>query len=73
VCARWSRAYLRHLLQVGDPSAARLVTVHNLAWTFALVASLRAAVVEGTYAARRAAVLAVWGDAERRGAREASR
>src|SRR5207248_8067144 len=23
VCARWSRAYLRHLVQVGEPSAAR--------------------------------------------------
>ena len=26
VCARWSRAYLRHLLRVGEPTAARLLT-----------------------------------------------
>ncbi|HET7488209.1 MAG TPA: tRNA guanosine(34) transglycosylase Tgt [Acidimicrobiales bacterium] len=47
VCARWSRAYLRHLLRTGDPGAARLLTLHNLAWTFALVDRVRAAVAGG--------------------------
>ena len=32
VCTRWSRAYVRHLLMVGEPTAARLLTVHNLTW-----------------------------------------
>ena len=28
---RWSRGYIRHLLAVGEPAAARIVTLHNLA------------------------------------------
>jgi queuine tRNA-ribosyltransferase len=60
VCARWSRAYLRHLLLVGEPGAARLLTIHNLRWTFAFVASLRRSVVEGSFPSRRAAVLEAW-------------
>jgi len=60
VCARWSRAYLRHLLQVGELTALHLLTVHNLAWTTALVAEARAAVVAGTFPTFRAGVAAVW-------------
>ena len=60
VCGRWSRAYLRHLLRVGDPGAARLLTVHNLAWTLALVARVRAAVRVGKLAEVRAEVAAAW-------------
>jgi len=48
VCARWSRAYLRHLLRMADPGAARLLTLHNLAWTLAFVGRARAAVVAGS-------------------------
>jgi len=60
VCLRWSRAYLRHLHMVGEPAAARLVTLHNLAWTLALVGRLRQAVVEGAVDAVRAEVDAAW-------------
>jgi queuine tRNA-ribosyltransferase len=60
VCARWSRAYLRHLVQVGDPGGARLVSMHNLSWTLSLVARARAAVVTGRSAAFVAGVRAVW-------------
>ena len=35
VCPRHSRGYLRHLFQVGEPTAGRLLSLHNLAWTFA--------------------------------------
>lgn len=57
VCGRYSRAYLRHLLLVGEPSCWRLVTLHNLWWTHHLVAQLREAIVAGTVAtvARRLA------------------
>lgn len=48
VCARWSRAYLRHLLQVGEPTALRLLTWHNLAWTLALIQRARAAIEGGS-------------------------
>jgi queuine tRNA-ribosyltransferase len=59
-CERWSRGYLRHLLQVGEPTAARLLTVHNVAWTFDLVRRMRAAIREGTFEALRREVLAAW-------------
>src|SRR3954469_15720724 len=41
VCARHSRGYLRHLFAVGEPTAKRLVTLHNLTWTFDLLARVR--------------------------------
>jgi queuine tRNA-ribosyltransferase len=60
VCARWSRAYLRHLLRVADPGAARLVTLHNLAWLGDLVVRIRAAIEAGRLADLHADVAAVW-------------
>jgi queuine tRNA-ribosyltransferase len=60
VCARWSRAYLRHLLVVGEASARRLVTMHNLAWILALVARMRAAIRDGTLTALRAELAGQW-------------
>ena len=60
VCRRFSRGYLRHLLQVGEPVASRLCTLHNLAWTFALMGRLRSAIGDGTFPSVREEVLAVW-------------
>jgi queuine tRNA-ribosyltransferase len=60
VCARWSRAYLRHLLRLGEPTGARLVTLHNLHWTLNLVRRVRAAIEAGTLGSLRAEVDAVW-------------
>ncbi len=60
VCARWSRAYLRHLLMVDEPTAARLLTIHNLAWTLALMDQIRAAVIAGSLDQLRAQIAAVW-------------
>ena len=61
VCRRWSRGFLRHLVQVGEPTGLRLTTLHNLSWTFGLVGRLRAAIEAGTFAAVRAEVLSTWG------------
>jgi queuine tRNA-ribosyltransferase len=60
VCARWSRAYLRHLLSVDEPTAPRLLTLHNVAWTFAFVQRVRDAIVAGTLPDLRAEVAAVF-------------
>lgn len=60
VCGRWSRGYLRHLLSVSEPTAPRLLTLHNVAWTFDLVDRIRAAVVAGTLPALRADVAEIW-------------
>jgi queuine tRNA-ribosyltransferase len=61
VCARWSRAYLRHLLVVDEPTAPRLLTIHNVAWTFALIDEVRAAIEAGTLEQVRARVAAAYG------------
>jgi queuine tRNA-ribosyltransferase len=61
VCGRHSRAYIRHLFQVNEPTAARLVSIHNVAWTLHLMESIRQAIVEGRLDALRAEILAVWG------------
>ena len=60
VCARWSRAYLRHLIMVNEPLAPRLVTIHNLAWTLDLMDRIRSAIAAGTLDALRADVARVW-------------
>ena len=60
VCGRWSRAYVRHLLQVGEPTALRLLTWHNLAWTLDLIRRARAAIEAGTLADLRREVSGVW-------------
>ncbi len=61
VCARHSLGYLRHLVQVREPSAGRLISLHNLAWTFDLMARSRRAIVEGRFDSLRSTVLSVWG------------
>ncbi len=59
-CARWSKAYLRHLLQVGEPTAGRLLTIHNLSWLHDLVRTLRRAVGDGSFDAVRRGIREVW-------------
>ena len=61
VCARHSRGYLRHLFQVGEPTAVRLLTLHNLAWTLALMDRCRDAIAAGTLAQLRREILGIWG------------
>ena len=61
VCARHSRAFLRHLLAVGEPSGSTLVSLHNLAWLRSLVLETAEAVRSGRLAEVRARVGSVWG------------
>ena len=49
-CARFSRAYLRHLLQADEPLGPQLVTVHNLAFMARLFAEVREALERDAYA-----------------------
>ena len=60
VCLRYSRGYLRHLFNVGEPSAGRLLTIHNLAWLGALVGRARSAVLSGSFASLATEVAATW-------------
>ena len=58
--ARWSRGYLRHLLATREPTAARLVTLHNLAWLLRLMDQVRTAILTGTFDDLRAGVADIW-------------
>jgi len=60
VCKRHTLGYVRHLFQVGEPTASRLVSLHNLAWTLALMQAARSAILAGTFAQLRKQVLDVW-------------
>jgi queuine tRNA-ribosyltransferase len=60
VCERHSRGYIRHLFQVGEPTATRLDSLHNISWTLQLMAKMRANIEAGTFDALRREVLAVW-------------
>jgi queuine tRNA-ribosyltransferase len=61
VSQRWSRGYLRHLLMTDEPTAGRLLTLHNLAWLQRLVLDARAAIEAGRFDALRRSVVDTWG------------
>jgi queuine tRNA-ribosyltransferase len=54
VCRRYSRAYLRHLHQVGEILGLRLVTYHNIHFYLRLMRDMREAIVAGRFQAWRA-------------------
>jgi queuine tRNA-ribosyltransferase len=60
-CQRWSRGYLRHLLGVGEPTAWRLLTIHNLAFVLGLMTEARSAIAAGTLDGLRRRTADVWG------------
>jgi queuine tRNA-ribosyltransferase len=41
VCRRYSRAYLRHLMNAGEPLSATLNSIHNLAYYLAIMSRVR--------------------------------
>jgi queuine tRNA-ribosyltransferase len=41
VCRRYSRAYLRHLMQAGEALSATLNTIHNLAYYLGVMERVR--------------------------------
>ncbi|MCD7769811.1 MAG: tRNA guanosine(34) transglycosylase Tgt [Oscillospiraceae bacterium] len=54
VCRRYSRAYIRHLFKAGEMLGLRLAVMHNLYFYNNLLAEIRAALEEGTFAVYRA-------------------
>ncbi len=60
-CARHSRAYLHHLFRTEEMLGPMLLTWHNLTYYTGLMRGLRAAIVEGRYAAHAASLHARWG------------
>ncbi len=55
-CARYSRAYLRHLVVTGELAAHRLLTIHNLHFTLNLLRDAGEAIRSDSFAAFRESV-----------------
>jgi queuine tRNA-ribosyltransferase len=60
ISARYSRGYVRHLLTTDEPTARRLLTLHNVGWLLRFVDRMRASIEQGTFEAFRADVRATW-------------
>lgn len=63
VCSRHSRGYIRHLFQTKEPTASRLLSLHNLEWTINLVDAMRNAIIAGTFEDLHQEISSVWDDA----------
>ncbi len=50
-CRRFSRAYLRHLVQADEMLGPRLLSAHNVHFLIAMMRRARAAIADGTFAA----------------------
>ncbi|MDP8222673.1 MAG: tRNA guanosine(34) transglycosylase Tgt [Candidatus Lernaella stagnicola] len=49
-CRNHSRAYLRHLFVAREPTALRLLSIHNLTFYLSMMAAARQAITEGNFA-----------------------
>lgn len=58
--SRYSRGYLRHLLKAGEPTAGRIITLHNLAWLADLTDRMRSAIQTGTFQDLRSEIHERW-------------
>ena len=53
-CRNFTKAYIRHLFNVGEILGIRLLTLHNLHYFLNLAAKIRTSIEEGTFAELRA-------------------
>ena len=53
-CRNFSRAYIRHLVTVGEILGATLLTIHNIRFSVSLMEQMREAILQGDYPAFRA-------------------
>ncbi len=58
--SRWSRGYLRHLLAVKEPTAARVITLHNVGWLLRFMDRMTDAIRAGQFDSFRAEVNEIW-------------
>jgi len=58
--SRYSRAYLRHLLVTKEPTAGRILTLHNLAWLADFTRQMRVAIIEQKFSDLRRQVWQQW-------------
>ena len=60
-CKRFTRGYIRHLLNVGEILGVRLTALHNIHAYFAFIARMRQSILDGTFADFRAETAAAYG------------
>lgn len=48
-CRNYTKAYIRHLISVGESFGARLLSVHNIHWTLNLMNNIRTAIREDRF------------------------
>jgi len=70
VCRNFSRAYIRHLLNVSEILGVRLLTIHNIHRYMTFMREIRATLLEGTFAELRAEYAANFEPWSRRGNEE---
>jgi len=58
--SRWSRGYLRHLLSVGEPTAARVLTMHNVGWLLRFMDRLAESITDHRFESFRLEVHQNW-------------
>jgi queuine tRNA-ribosyltransferase len=58
-CATHSRAYLHHLLRVGEALGGRLASLHNLRFYLGLLERARVAIAEGSFGTLQSEILAL--------------
>jgi queuine tRNA-ribosyltransferase len=73
VCARHSRAYIRHLFQAREMLASTLATIHNLHFYQELMAGIRGAIAKGSFLAFATEMSGRWQTGEHARLREAER
>lgn len=62
VCKRFSRAYLRHLINANEIMAAVLLTYHNIFWYVRFMERIRTAITQGNFESFRKEVLSKFKD-----------
>ena len=60
-CQRFTRAYVRHLLQAKEILGVRLVTAHNIHRYLETMKEMRSSILEGTFGAFRARIASTYG------------
>ncbi len=57
-CRKYTRGYIRHLVNTHELLANRLLTLHNLTYTYRLMEDIRTTISDGSFAAFHEAVVA---------------
>jgi queuine tRNA-ribosyltransferase len=54
-CRNYTKAYIRHLITVGERFGARLLSLHNIQWTLQLMKNIRSAIQDNRFLAYKKA------------------